>query len=83
MLVAYDDLSGKRLWTLAVYSEGADAKKAPDARWIFFKAMTFDPDGRLRIVNEAGEAFFVDVRRHTATLVPPKQASAPEAALVR
>jgi hypothetical protein len=83
MLVAYDDLSGKRLWTLAVYSEGADAKKAPDARWIFFRAMAFDPDGRLRVVNEAGEAFLVDVRRRTATLVPASEASAPRAASKR
>ena len=81
MLVAYDDFSGKRLWTLAVYSEGADAKKAPDARWIFFTRMTFDPDGQLRIVNEAGEAFLVDVRRHAATLVPPTQASSPRPAV--
>jgi hypothetical protein len=83
MLVAYDDLGGKRLWTLAVYSEGADARRAPDARWIFFKAMAFDPDGRLRIVNEASEAFLVDVRRRTATLVPAQQASAPRAASSR
>ena len=70
VLVVSDDFSGKRLWTLAVYSEGADAKKAPDARWIFFKRMAFDPDGRLRVVNEADQAFLVDVRRRTSTPAP-------------
>jgi len=32
--------------------------------------MAFDPDGRLRIVNEAGKAFLVDVKSHTATPAP-------------
>ncbi len=71
MLVVSDDFSGKRLWTLAVYSEGADAKKEADSRWIFFKTMAFDVDGRLRIVNEADQAFVVDVKRHTTTPAAP------------
>ena len=71
MLVVSDDFSGKRLWTLAVYSEGADAKKEADARWIFFKSMAFDADGWLHVVNEADREFVVDVKRHTATPVTP------------
>lgn len=67
VLVASDDFSGKRLWTLAVYDEVADAHRAPDARWVFFKSMAFDPDGRLRVVNEDDQAFLVDVRRRTST----------------
>jgi len=31
--------------------------------------MAFDPDGQLRVVNEAGEAFVVDVKRRTTTPV--------------
>jgi hypothetical protein len=72
MLVVSDDFSGKRLWTLAVYSEGVDSRKTPAARWVFFKSMAFDPDGRLRIVNEDDQAFLVDVRRHSATPVAAK-----------
>ena len=72
MLVVSDDFSGKRLWTLAVYNEGADARKTADARWIYFKSMAFDPDGRLRIVNEDDKAFLVDVQRHTSTPAAPK-----------
>ena len=70
MLVASDDFSGKRLWTLAVYTEGADAHRAPESRWVFFKSMAFDPDGRLRVVNEDDKAFLVDVRRRTSTPAP-------------
>ena len=72
MLVVSDDFSGKRLWTLAVYSEGIDARRTPDARWVFFQSMAFDVDGRLRVVNEDGKAFLVDVRRHTSTPVAAK-----------
>lgn len=67
MLVVSDDFSGKRLWTLAVYTEGADARKAADARWVFFKTMVFDADGKLLVVNEDDQSFLVDVKRHTST----------------
>jgi hypothetical protein len=70
MLVVSDDFSGKRLWTLAVYPEAA--LRAPDARWVFFKSMAFDPDGRLRIVDEDDRAFLVDARRRTSTPVASK-----------
>ena len=83
MLVVSDDFSGKRLWTLAVYNAGVDAKKNPTARSIFFKAMAFDPDGFLRVVNEDDEAFLVDVRRHLATPAPAKPDPAASAAIVR
>ncbi|MCK9686664.1 hypothetical protein [Scleromatobacter humisilvae] len=83
MLVVSDDFSGKRLWTLAVYNAGVDAKKNASARSIYFKTMAFDPDGRLRVVNEDGEAFLVDVRRHLATPAPAKPDAADGAPLVR
>jgi hypothetical protein len=67
MLVVSDDFSGKRLWMLAVYTEGADARKTPDARWVYFKSMVFDADGRLLVVNEDGKSFLVDVKRRTST----------------
>ena len=70
MLVVSDDFSGKRLWTLAVYPE--DPRRAPDGRWVVFKSMAFDADGRLRIVDEDGKAFLVDVKRHVSTPVATK-----------
>lgn len=62
VLVASDADSGKRLWTLSVYGNPIDAKKEADAQWVFFKSMAFDRSGRLRIENEAGRAFLVDVK---------------------
>lgn len=61
VLVASDTRSGQRLWTLAVYGNPVDAKLEADVQWLFFKSMAFDPDGRLRIVSEAGHTYLVDV----------------------
>ncbi|MCY4753722.1 hypothetical protein [Pelomonas aquatica] len=69
VLVASDDETGKALWTLKIYDVKIDKALEADAQWVFFAAMTLDPDGRLRIVNEAGKAFLVDVTaRKTAAV---------------
>ncbi|MDP2006096.1 MAG: hypothetical protein Q8K45_10510 [Rubrivivax sp.] len=70
VLVASAADSGKRLWTLAVYGNRTDPAQEADVQWVFFTAMAFEPDGRLRIVNEAGKAFWVDVRTRTVTPAP-------------
>jgi len=70
VLVASDAAGGRPLWALAVYPADIDPKQEADAQWVFFRSMAFDPDGRLRIVNEAGKAFLVDVKSHTATPAP-------------
>lgn len=62
VLVATDIASGKQLWTLPVYANAINEKMEADAQWLFFTAMHFDPDGRLRITNEAGKTFLVDVK---------------------
>lgn len=67
VLVATDARSGKRLWTLAVYGNPIDRKKEADAQWVFFKSMAFDRNGRLRIQNEAGKTFLVDVGTRQVT----------------
>lgn len=67
VLVASAADSGKQLWTLAVYANKVDPKQEADVQWVYFKLMAFEPDGRLRIVNEADQAFFVDVRRQTVS----------------
>jgi hypothetical protein len=67
VLVATDIASGKRLWTLPVYGNPIDAKLEADVQWVFFTAMAFDPDGRLRITNESGKTFLVDVKTRTVT----------------
>lgn len=62
---AIDD--GRQLWTLAVYGNPIDPKQEADAQWLFFESMAFERDGRLRIVNEGGKAFLVDVKARTST----------------
>jgi hypothetical protein len=39
-----------------------DLKMEEDAQWVFFTELAFAPAGRLRIVNEEGRTFFVDVK---------------------
>lgn len=70
VLIASAADSGKRLWVLAVYPNPIDPAQEADAQWIFFKSMTFDPDGRLRIVNEAGKAYLVDVDTRKVSPAP-------------
>ncbi len=60
----------KRLWTLPVYGNPIDPKQEADAQWRFFTSMAFDPDGMLRVVNEAGKTFLVDVKAQKSTPVP-------------
>lgn len=70
VLVATDVASGKRLWSLAVYSNPDDPKLEADVQWVYFTSMFFDPDGRLRITNEEGKVFLVDVKARKAIRVP-------------
>lgn len=67
VLVATDAASGKRLWSLAVYGNPVDSKLEADVQWVYFTSMTFDPDGRLRITNEEGKTFLVDVKARNVT----------------
>lgn len=67
VLVAIDIASGKRLCALVAYGNTVDPTLEADAQWIFFTSMTFAPDGRLPIVNEADKTFLVDVKARTAT----------------
>jgi hypothetical protein len=65
VLVATAADTGRRLWTMVVYDEKISPAQEADVQWVFFRSMAFDPDGRLRIVNEAGKAFLVDVKQRT------------------
>jgi hypothetical protein len=67
VLVASSASDGQRLWTLSVYGNPLDPKQEADAQWLFFESMDFDPDGRLRIVNEAGQSYLVNVRTRQVT----------------
>jgi len=70
VLVARDGNTGERLWTLAVYENRVDMLREADAQWVFFKSMALDPDGRLRIVDERGKAFLVDLKQRSVAPAP-------------
>ena len=70
ILVATDAKSGARLWTLAVYANVIDPKLEEDVQWVFFTRMAFDADGHLRISNEAGKIFLVDVKARSVSPAP-------------
>jgi hypothetical protein len=50
-----------------VYRTKIDPKLETDVQWRFFTSMAFDSNGRLRITNEAGQSFLVDVAARTVT----------------
>lgn len=62
VLVAADERTGEPLWVLPVYANPVDPALEADVQWVYFASMSVDADGRLRIVNEAGKTFLVDVR---------------------
>lgn len=70
VLVATSTNDGKQLWTLSIYGNPLDPKQESDAQWLFFASMDFDPDGRLRIVNEADKTYLVDVKTRKVTTAP-------------
>lgn len=67
VLVATDVSTGKRLWILNVYHTKIDPKLEADVQWNFFASMAFDGKGRLKITNEAGQVFLVDVKNRTVS----------------
>lgn len=69
VLVATDIRSGKQLWALAVYKSPIDPDLEADVQWVFFTSMVFDSQGHLRIKNELGETFQVDVKIRKVTPV--------------
>jgi hypothetical protein len=69
ILAAYDT-AGQPLWTLKVYDNRRKPGLEGDVQDVFFTAMSVEPGGGLRIVNERGDTFLVDVNTRTVTAVP-------------
>lgn len=66
LLAAYTP-QGEVLWTMKVYDNRRRPELEGDVQDVFFSAMSAEPDGRLRIVNERGDVFLVDVKTRTVT----------------
>jgi hypothetical protein len=71
VLLATTEASGAQLWTLPVYGNEIDASLEADVQWVYFRSMAFDADGQLRIENERGKVFLVDVETRTVKPVAP------------
>ncbi|WP_234197447.1 hypothetical protein [Pseudacidovorax sp. NFM-22] len=70
VLEATDARTGAALWSLVVYGNQADPALEADVQWVYFQSMAFDGAGRLRIENEDGQAFLVDVDTRTVKAAP-------------
>ncbi len=69
LLAAYD-AAGKLLWTTKVYDNRRRPDLEGDVQDVYFSALTLEPDGRLRIVNESDDTFLVDVKTRAVTPLP-------------
>ena len=68
-LGAFDD-KGSLLWTLKIYENQRRPELEGDVQDVYFKDMTLEADGRIRIISERGQRFRVDVRTRTVTPLP-------------
>jgi len=70
-LLVATDAHGALLWTLKVYDNVRRDGLEGDVQDVFFESMSLGGDGRLRIVNESGLVFLVDVATRVVTALPP------------
>lgn len=68
-MLAARDSAGKVLWTMKVYDSRRRPDLEGDVQDVFFSEMSADVDGLLRIVNERGETFLVDVKVRSVTAI--------------
>ncbi|MFG6486024.1 hypothetical protein ACG04R_05020 [Roseateles sp. BYS78W] len=67
MLAAFG-AGGEVLWTLKVYdNRRLITNLEGDVQDVFFRSMSVDPDRRLRIINESGGIFLVDLQTRSVT----------------
>lgn len=66
VLAAYDDATGRLLWTLVVYThDNPDGDEDPE---VYIRSITPAGDGRsLCVINEHGQEFRVDLETRTVT----------------
>lgn len=70
ILGAYDPATGKRLWTLQVYTRRIDPRLEKDVQQDHFKTLTATADGKLQIVTETGRRYEVDPAARSARPLP-------------
>jgi hypothetical protein len=62
-IAAYDTSSGTEQWLLKVYEIFYDDQREEDKQDLFIEDLTLTAQGRLRVVDERGEVYLVDLDR--------------------
>ncbi|HEX6239463.1 MAG TPA: hypothetical protein VFZ61_01165 [Polyangiales bacterium] len=69
-VAAIEEATGKRLWAVKVYDNKPSAELESDVQETYFSAMTLnEARHELRITNEAGKSYLVDLDRQTVRSV--------------
>ena len=69
LIAAYDAASNQRLWILVVFPNVRNPDFEGDAQDVFVAEMHFDADGTLRVTDERGHHWVVDVKARTSVRV--------------
>lgn len=71
VIAAFDELTGRELWTLVVYPVVFETAEEEDAQEIFITNLAISPDHEhLLVENERGKHFEVDLADHAVTPTP-------------
>ena len=62
-IAAYDAGDDHELWLLKVYDVVYDGEMEEDKQDCFIEDMALDPAGRLRVTDERGRVYVVDIER--------------------
>lgn len=64
-IAAYDLETGDELWLLKVYEVHYDSDMEEDKQDLFIEDLDVTPEGQLRVTDEAGAFYLVDVPNRT------------------
>lgn len=65
LIEALDEQSGESLWVLKVYDIDYSVDMEPDKLDLFIEELAADGPDALRVVNEHGRRYRIDLRDHT------------------
>ncbi|MBC7666356.1 MAG: hypothetical protein H7276_21625 [Caulobacter sp.] len=61
-IAAYDAITDNEAWLLKVYDIVYDDKRETDKQDLFIEELTLEPSGLLRVTDERGRVYRVDLR---------------------
>jgi hypothetical protein len=65
---AVDDKSGRELWAINLYRTAYDKKMQKDAQDVLVSSMKKEPGGTLRVEDDAGRVYRVDLTKRTSRI---------------